>query len=296
MFLPCCAANSDLENRTAGRLYSDSTHFLLELIQNADDNKYGAVIPTIKFTYRDGFLRIDGNEIDFSAANVESICSAGESTKAEAKTIYDRDVDRIGEKGLGFKSVFDVAQYVWIHSGFYSFQFVNKESEILGMIAPKWAELPNGELPRPGYTTILLGLAPGSDPRKLIGALKSIDPSLLLFLNRLRRVDVDLNEVGRPRWTVCLERLDDSPKENDLSISRVRRGDEITSYYAFHRTLTERNLASDKRRLGCKTSHMQLVFPINSDTANKEPPTQPVFAFLPVRDYGLKVRFIPHVD
>ena len=35
------------------------THFLLELIQNADDNSHDCGNPTLSFTYKPGCLRID---------------------------------------------------------------------------------------------------------------------------------------------------------------------------------------------------------------------------------------------
>lgn len=112
------------------RPISKPTHFLLELIQNADDNKYEGLSPTLDITYSNRTLRIDCNEIGFGRRNVETICSVGASIKAG----LGNSTRYIGEKGIGFKSVFKVAHTVWIKSSHYSFKFDRREK--LGMIAP----------------------------------------------------------------------------------------------------------------------------------------------------------------
>ncbi|KAK6410617.1 hypothetical protein LTR95_018195, partial [Oleoguttula sp. CCFEE 5521] len=102
-------------------LYSKSTHFILELIQNADDNRYEAgVTPKLTLLYnRDGFLWVACNEVGFTPANVRAICRIADSTKK----IESAHKGYIGEKGIGFKSVFKVADVVSIQSGAVSFQF-----------------------------------------------------------------------------------------------------------------------------------------------------------------------------
>ena len=84
-------------------------HFLLELLQNADDNVYkDSTTPIMKITYWNGSLRFDTNEIGFSRADVEAICSIARSLKNESQ----QEGRRIGEKGIGFKAVFRVADEV----------------------------------------------------------------------------------------------------------------------------------------------------------------------------------------
>lgn len=282
--------------RTAGRLYSDSTHFLLELVQNADDNKYrDDVDPSMTFTYQHGdstsggTLRVDSNENGFSSANIQSICSAGESTKADSDAFSDPEADRIGEKGVGFKAVFDVAHVVYISSGHYQFKFINNDDEILGIITPRWAPFPQPRLP--GHTSILMELFPDYNPRRLIDALRSLDPSLLLFLNRILEVKVQIRELNRSPWTTRYRYDGPGLGEVGMSTVSIHYGQTITSYYVYGKTLAEKDLAPDKRRKGATSSHMQIVFPFQSFRAgdNPNPPTQSLFAFLPVRDYGLKV-------
>ncbi|KAK1827305.1 hypothetical protein QBC39DRAFT_314938 [Podospora conica] len=287
--------------QTAGRLYSDSTHFLLELVQNADDNKYqDNVVPSMTFAYQHGdsrtggTLRVDSNENGFSSANIQSICSAGESTKADSDAFSDPEADRIGEKGVGFKAVFDVAQVVYINSGHYQFKFINKDDEILGIITPQWAPFPQPRLP--GHTSILMELLPDYNPRRLIDALRSLDPSLLLFLNRLLEVKVQVREFDRSPWSTSFRYDGPGLGTVGMSTASIHHGHTTTSYYVYGKTLPEKDLAPDKRRNGATSSHVQIVFPFQSLRAsdNPKPPTQSVFAFLPVRDYGLK--FIVQAD
>ena len=63
-------------------LYSDDTHFVSELIQNADDNEYAnGVVPRLEFRLKPERLVVVNNEIGFSAKNVWSLCRTGKSTK-----------------------------------------------------------------------------------------------------------------------------------------------------------------------------------------------------------------------
>jgi len=62
--------------------FTPRIHFLLEFIQNADDNRYAAdVIPTLSLTLDNSHLYISYNEVGFSEQNVAAICKIGESTK-----------------------------------------------------------------------------------------------------------------------------------------------------------------------------------------------------------------------
>lgn len=96
---------------------------MLEIFQNADDSAYeSSVTPKLRITYLDDDKLMFGTkEIGFSCADVEGICGVGRSSKkenlAEATRAGER---RIGEKGIGFKAVFKVADEVFLKSGFYS--------------------------------------------------------------------------------------------------------------------------------------------------------------------------------
>src|SRR4051794_729502 len=69
-----------IDDSVSHDLYQATTHFLLELIQNADDNFYVAEIPTLSIEYSSGRVRINCNERGFNKKNVEAICRICNST------------------------------------------------------------------------------------------------------------------------------------------------------------------------------------------------------------------------
>ncbi|KAK9278146.1 hypothetical protein L1049_027705 [Liquidambar formosana] len=87
----------------SAELYAKDVHFLMELIQNAEDNEYlEGVEPSLEFiitshditgTGASATLLIFNNEKGFSSKNIESICSVGRSTKKG-----NRKCGYIGEK------------------------------------------------------------------------------------------------------------------------------------------------------------------------------------------------------
>lgn len=100
--------NSDLDSalqKLSEDLYKKKTHFVMELIQNAEDNTYDPTVqPFIKFSINPGILVVYNNELGFTPEDVENICSVGQTIKSKKK-----DEGYIGEKGIGFKSVFKVS-------------------------------------------------------------------------------------------------------------------------------------------------------------------------------------------
>jgi hypothetical protein len=69
-------------HRLSSDLYNKKTHFLLEFIQNADDNTYAdGVIPSLNLWIEDSLIVFECNELGFSADNVRAICDIGASTK-----------------------------------------------------------------------------------------------------------------------------------------------------------------------------------------------------------------------
>ncbi|RSL57984.1 hypothetical protein CEP53_006272, partial [Fusarium sp. AF-6] len=174
----------DTGNVDVNSIYANSTHFLLELLQNADDNTYDGVCPTLRFTYKPGNPRIDCNEVGFTAENVEAICAISQSTKSR-KTGHG---EFIGEKGIGFKSAFKVADVVWISSNDFTFKF--DKSKSLGMVTPIWADFPGPT--RPEYTPMYLQLSEDYDQEAQVEELLTFDMNQLMFLRRIEEISVQL--------------------------------------------------------------------------------------------------------
>ena len=99
------------------QLYSDKTHFVYELVQNADDNKSRCL--ELQLGKDDLLVWNDGDQ--FSEEDVRSICSIGLSNK---------DLTQIGTFGIGFKAVYNYTDLPEIYSG-------NERFYIRNLIEPK---------------------------------------------------------------------------------------------------------------------------------------------------------------
>ncbi|KAF2474923.1 uncharacterized protein BDR25DRAFT_255455 [Lindgomyces ingoldianus] len=258
------------------QLYERSTHFLLELIQNADDNTYTCEHPTLSFTYRPGILRIDCNEVGFTSDNVKAICAISQSTKIE-QTSYD---EYIGEKGIGFKSVFKAADIVWIASGPYTFKF--DKNQPLGMITPVWAEFP--EPAQTGQTSFYLQFSKDYEEKDLINELLTFDNKSIIFLRRIEIINIQITCRDGQIWKKSVqktERWQYGDRVISLAVDNCNFKYQIQTYIV-------KDLPREHRRPNRPQSKISLAFPIVNFLQQPNILYQSVYAFLPIRNYGLK--------
>lgn len=97
-------------------LYSDVTHFIYEILQNAEDAKATKII----FNLQPDRLIITHNGIPFTPEDIETI--TGISNLQNDKK---NDLEKIGKFGIGFKSVYAVTASPRIQSGKYDFEIIN---------------------------------------------------------------------------------------------------------------------------------------------------------------------------
>ncbi|MBW1737981.1 MAG: hypothetical protein JRJ69_10625 [Deltaproteobacteria bacterium] len=108
----------DIGRLISEQLYSDRTHFIYELLQNAEDalgrrkrNNPESELPTnVKFLLYKDRLEFRHFGESFNTKDVKGISDVLKGTKSEDKT-------QIGEKGIGFKSVYAFTSTPEIHSG-----------------------------------------------------------------------------------------------------------------------------------------------------------------------------------
>jgi len=106
--------NFDFNNILSG-LYNDPSHFIYEILQNAED----AGASSISFNlFSDHLVITHNSKKDFDFDDVDGITGIGISTKKD-------DLNKIGKFGIGFKSVFAITQSPIIESGQYHFQIDN---------------------------------------------------------------------------------------------------------------------------------------------------------------------------
>lgn len=277
---------------------------MFEFIQNAEDNSYKHARregkpPCITFHVYADRIVIDSNEDGFKEENVRAICSTAESTKSKVKGY-------IGEKGIGFKSVFKVAKKVRIQSGPFSFSFKyirSSNDSGLGMVTP-FDEPYEENLPTTIRTRMTLDLLDETLSASQRDELFGIPDTLLLFLEKLGEIAVKtyvgntLDEEIRfshPRDHTSSFDIQTLTKYHLEGGSRSRK-EEITKnqYYVFRRSV--QNLPADDARksneIFIRTATVVLAFPIDEKF---QPVIQPqlVFAFLPLRRVGFTVRTKP---
>lgn len=139
------------------------------------------MIPCLNFTARDQWIKIQCNEEGFTEKEVSALCNVSKSTKNPKKTI--------GGRGIGFKSVFKVADEV--HIGSNGFQFIlSKKNGAFGMVQPKWRTF-NDWSESPGVTLLKLSLSADCEASVIHEEIEDLKPTVLLFLRNLLEISID---------------------------------------------------------------------------------------------------------
>jgi hypothetical protein len=260
-----------------------------ELIQNAEDNAYTRAEADgtqlyLSFSIYPDRIVLESNEDGFGEAHVKAICSTGESTKTVAQGY-------IGEKGIGFKSVFKVAKKVHIQSGPFSFSFEHtrgSSDDGLGMVTPldeDYHDLPDGV-----HTRITLTLLDPSSFEQRAQDLLNLPDTLLLFLTKLNVLHINIypqNESATE--TKFIRSAGDDDNSEIITKTTTTDGNSTEKDQYFYVIRKEiNNLPRDEARKHTNQATVVLAFPVNEvdEPIIKQ---QHVFAFLPLRLAGFTV-------
>lgn len=162
-----------------GRLYTDRTHFLFELLQNAED----AGATRVLFHLFEDKLEVFHDGRLFNEKDVRGICGVGEGTKTE-------DLTQIGKFGIGFKSVYAYTTTPAIHSGNESFRienYVRAYAVQLRDIGDSW-------------TTLFVfpfnkeDVEPAVACREISTRLRKLSARTLLFLRKIQEIEYCLSD------------------------------------------------------------------------------------------------------
>ncbi|KAK7213744.1 hypothetical protein V2G26_020922 [Clonostachys chloroleuca] len=290
----------------ARNLYSSTARFIFELLQNADDNSYKATRqaggdPCVSFSVYPDRLVLECNEDGFTAENVRAICNLGKSSKKGAQGY-------IGEKGIGFKSVFIAAWKVEIQSGPLSFYFQHRKKDTgIGMINPIWFD-PETTLPD-NTTRMTLHFHEDVKQADIIQLLRDLQVEILLFLQKLKVINISVYDEQNesPAWTrvVRMKRSDPSSDTAEIRVKEAGSSAKAPgqSVYRFFVVRHEaKNLqpnenrqydAKETEKKAWSTSQVIVAFPLDK---NSQPiiQSQELFAFMPVRRVGFN--FLIHAD
>ena len=275
-------------------IYAEDNHFIYELIQNAEDTISNEKEHILEFILEDNGLIVFNNETGFSEEQIKAICAFGKSTKAK-----DKNEGYIGEKGIGFKSVFKITDKPAISSNGYRFHFgrLDKEGNT-EYIIPHWIddeELKNypKEFQNNTHTTLYLPFSKEKKIekiKKLKKDIKQIEPILLLFLKRLTSISI------RESNQKIISTKKFSKKDENLELVSIKNEDMQNKYYVFKKSIdVDQNLdeVKDKngRRKNVKKREIILAFPhINNQTFEDR-----IFSFLPTKLHS-ELNFIIQAD
>ncbi|KAL6623207.1 hypothetical protein ACP70R_033086 [Stipagrostis hirtigluma subsp. patula] len=297
-------------------LYSKDVHFLMEHpassirtpTMNAEDNEYPLdVAPALEFvitkkditaTGADSTLLVFNNERGFSSANIESICRIGKSTKKG-----NRHLGYIGEKGIGFKSVFLVSSQPHIFSNGYQIKFSEEPSADcdIGYIVPEWVDgKPNLDDIQEVYgyskslptTTIILPLKTD----KILAVkeeLSSTHPEILLFLSKIKQLSVreinddpkatKISQISISSEVDYKTRKDVDAESYTLHLAMQENGkgeeDECT-YYMWKQKFAVKPECRIQKRMEVDQWVITLAFP-HGKRLSKGARSPSVYAFLP---------------
>jgi hypothetical protein len=265
-------------------LYSTTTRFVFELIQNAEDNTYAGALarhesPFLEFTLHHDRIIVDSNEDGFNESNVRAICGIRKSTKTPTGGY-------IGQKGIGFKSVFKVAYRVNIQSGPFSFFFEHRIGDSgMGMITPTNQD--HKILPENVNTRMTLFLIEPDEFSDRAREFTEIPDTLILFLSKLEKISVRFIPEQGPSSIMLYERHQNEPNSSMKLIKAINDDIEESFYHIEKGTFSD--LPEDSARRGRRDAEIILAFPID---AYSRPIIRPqyVYSFLPLREEGLNVR------
>lgn len=156
--------------------YDDRTHFIFELLQNAEDalGRRGDSVGPRKVTFELTPTRLMLSHFGrpFDEADVRGVCGIAESTK---------DKFSIGRFGIGFKSVYTFTDRPEIHSGDEDFAIVN-------YVQPQWADRTDR---KSGETQIVLPLKADDNTaqQEITAGFRHLGPCALLFLRHIKEIN-----------------------------------------------------------------------------------------------------------
>lgn len=260
------ANHNDIIDFLKGELYTEEYHFILELLQNAEDNLYDTNKPRVTFTIEPEKLIVQNNEVGFKKDNIVAICAVGpkSSTKRSEKGY-------IGHKGIGFKSIFSITNNPEIYSNGYNFKF-NKLDD-LGMINPIWIDNLQITKKDSQFTNFIF---PYKDPEESFHSLKDafnrLNPELLLFLDKLKILEIVLE--GKKR---TYEKVED----NRLISIGNRKWKLVKKSFKIPDNVIDKSV----RRYITETE-IVFAFPLGESEKSSAIKSCDVYAYFPLRSYG----------
>lgn len=177
----------DIGQLISEQLYSDRSHFVYELLQNAEDalsrrfrqNSNENASRAVQFRLFSDRLEFRHFGVPFNEEDVKGVSDVLKGTKKE-------DVSQIGKFGIGFKSVYAFTASPEIHSG-------DEHFVIKRYIRPEAKEPSRYLSIAPDETVFIFpfdhaNLSPADAFDLILNKLRELGPRVLLFLRRIDEI------------------------------------------------------------------------------------------------------------
>lgn len=247
--------------KTQVSMYSDPTHFVYEILQNADD--YGATEVLFKLSKDD--IVIEHNGEPFEKEHVRAITYFGKSTSRE-------DLVKTGRFGIGFKSVFAFTATPVIISGSEHFQ-------IYGLYRVREYPYPEG-FPR-SRTRIILPFNHQSEQpdfveelmsqeeayRQISECLPTLNMNTLLFTQNIKKIRWEMEDQSG-----CYSREDG--EEDNPRLTTIKDETHKNTYLVFSKIPTWENEEHKPIEIAFAVDTEGQLLPIVDDTLHVLFPTR----------------------
>lgn len=239
--------------KTQVSMYSDSTHFVYELLQNADD--YGAT--EVSFQLSENDLVVEHNGEPFREQHVKAISYFGKSTSRD-------DLVKTGRFGIGFKSVFAFTATPIIISG-------DEHFKIFGLYRLREHPYPEG-FPR-SHTRIVLPFNHESEqpdfveelvsPRRayeqISECLTTLNMDMLLFTRNIREIRWKIGErVGHY--------LREDDRDDNARVTTIMDEARVNKYLVFSKIPEWENQVHKAVEIAFAIDEQEHLSPIDKDS------------------------------
>jgi hypothetical protein len=245
--------------------YADRTHFIFELLQNAEDalarrRRGWQGSRAVTFALERGLLRVSHYGEPFNEADVRGICGIGESTK---------DFTAIGRFGIGFKSVYAFTERPEIHSGPEDFAI---EKFVWPVAVPRLKR-------EADETIILVPLKHTEDAahNEIAAGLERLGTSTLLFLRNIEEINWTVRGGRSGVYLREEKRVDTSVRQLDVVGQERGKTDSGSRWLVFSRPVNHR---------GRNAGNVEIAFSVAQDTSARHKRIQrvdrsPLVVFFP---------------
>ena len=243
--------------------YADRTHFIFELLQNAEDAiaRRGSELDgsrAVSFDLTEKQLRVSHFGDPFNDEDVRGICGIGQSTKAENLT-------EIGRFGIGFKSVYAFTDRPEIHSG--------PEDFAIDSFVWPFAVQPI-DYKNPDETVFLFPFKPGDESAyiDISSGLKALGAQTLPFLRQIEEIKWNVEDGRSGQYLRGECRIDDNVRRVTVIGKAAGENYVDEEWLIFsHQVISA----------GCHAGYVEIAFSESEDHGILRVGTSPLVAFFP---------------